>query len=461
MDGALLSLLATLSCAYALRYLYRSYRFRTLASPDSLYAALVLQHFFIPGLLVGVGLAPALVNTANQDFVLTAAFFALIGLLAVQVGVKYGVQAKTIRFRRRNQGRRVPVRWKSSRLLLVVVLLLLIGWATRLYIISSGAYFQIERTSGGQLEGNFYAAIRMIELFPLNVISILAIRHWRDDHGSSEAWGRALWLAVAAEVLYWLPSGRKEPVILAVALPLLIRYLRTGWLPSFRAVAVLLGLVVALFPIAFAYRYALEVGGTSIATQDPLSVIGLIMSGSSEYGKSATEIVFGRMSLLEPLAACIRALESGIWKPMIGESYALALLGLIPRFIWTEKPDLHYGNEFGYVAGLVSTRDTATSISVTFFGESYLNFGLGGVAPLAAIGLIFGLIYRQALTSSRRETALLVYSVALPTVLYVGGTFALYFGGLIKALPFFYAIGRFMETRSTQYRHPFTSNGKL
>lgn len=461
MDGALLGLLATISCAYALRYLYRSYRLRNLASPDSLYAALALQHFFIPGLLVGAGLAPAFVNAANQDFVLIAAAFALMGLVAVQLGVKYAVRAKSIRFRRRSHRDRLPIQWRSSRLLLVVVVLLLIGWLTRLYIISSGAYFQIERTSAGQLEGPLYAAIRMIEMFPLNVVCILAIRHWRDDHASSESWGRALWLAGIAEVLYWLPSGRKEPVILAVVLPLLIRYLRTGWLPSYRAVAVMLGFVAALFPVAFAYRYALEVGGTAIVTQDPIAVIALTLSGSSDYGKSAGEIVFGRMSLLEPLAACIRALEGGIWKPMLGESYALALLGLVPRFLWPGKPDFHYGNEFGYVAGFVSTGDTATSISVTFLGESYLNFGLGGVAPLAAMGLIFGLIYKQTLFSSRQETALLVYAIALPTVLYIGGTFALYFGGLLKSIPFFYVIGRFMEMRPAQSWRSSESNGKL
>ncbi len=454
MDGALLGLLAALSCAYALRYLYRSYRLRTLASPDSLYAALALQHFFIPGLLVGIGLAPAFVNASNQHFVLTAALFALMGLVAVQVGVKYGLHARSIRFRRQRHPGGLPVQWRASRLLLVVVILLLLGWLTRLYIISSDAYFQIERTSQGQLEGPFFAAIRMIELFPLNVVCILAIRHWRDERTSSESWGRALWLSVMAEVLYWLPSGRKEPVILAVVLPFLIRYLRTGWLPSYRAMAVMLGLVAALFPIAFAYRYALEVSGTSIVTQDPVALIALTLGGSSEYGKSAGEIVFGRMSLLEPLAACIRALEGGVWKPMLGESYALALLGLVPRFLWPGKPDLHYGNEFGYFAGLVSIRDTATSISVTFFGESYLNFGFGGVLPLAVIGLIFGLIYKQTLFSRRHETALLVYAIALPTILYVGGTFALYFGGLLKSIPFYYLVGRFMEMRPARSKRP-------
>lgn len=66
--------------------------------------------------------------------------------------------------------------------------------------------------------------------------------------------------------------------------------------------------------------------------------------------------------------------------------------------------------------------------------------------PLTIIGLIFGLIYKQTRVSRRSETALLVYAIMLPTVLYIGGTFALYFGGLLKTLPFYYLIGRFMES---------------
>lgn len=446
MHGLILGLLAALSCAYALNYLRRSYRHQTLASPDSLYAALALQHFFVPALLLGIGIAPGFVNGRNEDFALAAAAFAFLGLVAVQVGTIYGLRAKSIRFYRQKTDGRHEIKWNSTRLLAVVVILLLIGWLSRLYVIANDAYFQIDRTSQGQLEGPFYAAIRMVELFPLNVLCILAIRYWRTDPGSSRSWGRALWFTATVEVLYWLPSGRKEPIVLAIVLPLLIRYLRTGQLPSYRVVLVAVGFIAALFPMAFAYRYMLEVGGIWDVVGDPAAVVGLLLDGDSGHGRTTGEIVFGRMSLLEPLAACVRALDEGIWRPILGESYVSALLGLVPRFLWAEKPDFHYGNEFGYITGFVSTKDTATSISVTFFGESYLNFGIGGLVPLTIIGLIFGLIYKQTRVSRRSETALLVYAIMLPTVLYIGGTFALYFGGLLKTLPFYYLIGRFMES---------------
>jgi hypothetical protein len=43
-----------------------------------------------------------------------------------------------------------------------------------------------------------------------------------------------------------------------------------------------------------------------------------------------------------------------------------------------------------------------------------------------------------------------LYLIAIPTLLYVGGTFGLYFGGLIKIIPFYYMIGRNIEIRPKQ-----------
>jgi hypothetical protein len=64
-----------------------------------------------------------------------------------------------------------------------------------------------------------------------------------------------------------------------------------------------------------------------------------------------------------------------------------------------------------------------------------------------------GLLYRQTLRSPRRETWLLVYASALPVILYVGGTFALTFGGLVKILPFVYVVGWLMDGRVRQSAH--------
>lgn len=441
MNNPIVFFVSLLACLYSISYLSRRFRYADLAAPHSLYTALAFLHFFLPGLLVGSGLAPDFVTSINSDYALMAVLFAFAGLIFVQTGSSFAtnVRCKTV------LTPPIEIRWRAIRILLVTIVLLVLGWITRLYVIVNHAYLQYDRSTPGELEGPFYAALRMIELFPSYVICLLSIRYWRPGEHISYSWRNALYATVISELLYWLPSGRKEPIILAIALPLIIRYLQSNRLPSWHTVSAFVTFFVFLFPLAFFYRYALEVGGGTGDIADITRAVSEAFMSDSGGGKTPTEIIFGRLSLLEPLGACIRIWEHKIWEPMMGGSYAQALLGFIPRFIWPEKPDIHYGNDFGYVAGFISSDDIRTSISVTFFGEAYLNFGFGGLVPLTIMGFLFGVPYKNINASKRRETWLLVYSVMIPTILYVGGTFALYFGGLIKLLPFFYLVGRFME----------------
>lgn len=447
-------LLASLAASlYCITCLYQGYRHGHLAAPHSLYAALALLHFFIPGMLVGLGLAPDFVHYRNGYFALTAILFAATGLVAFQLGsisAWRGLFLKRLRF---NPAASIRRNWQVPRLLIVSTLLFAAGWLSRFYIILHQAYFQIDRGGQNNIEGPFHAAIRMVELFPLHLICLLSIKFWAGAPRSFPALGRLLIFSVATELLYWIPSGRKEGVILAVILPLLVRYLMTRKMPSIRAILIFGFSLVVLFPLTFVYRRQLEISGHFPELSEIAKTAYLAFTGSGTE-KSALEILYGRLSLLESLCACVRIWEQQIWEPMLGNSYLSALLGLIPRFFWPEKPDLHYGNEFGYVANFISSGDFRTSISVTFFGEAYLNFGFAGLVPLFFMGVLFGLMYRLIYTSRRYETGLLLYLITIPTLLYVGGTFGLYFGGLIKLLPFYYLVGRNLEKRPNQKMGP-------
>jgi hypothetical protein len=434
-----------MACAYSIDYVRRRYSRGDLASPHSLYAPLVLLHFFVPGVFYGTGIAPPLVNPAHEDFLLMAVIFSLAALIAVQVGSTYAIRGFGTYRSSATPLTHVQAEWKDSRIVWMAIGLLVLGWASRFYVIANDVYIQQARSGYQGIEGPFFTAIRMAELFPFYVLCLVSIRYWRPGLELSRLWRRALYASLIFEWLYWFPTGRKEPIILAVVLPLLIRYLRIGKLPSRRAIVAFLAFILLLFPLAFFYRYALEVGGGVGDAADMAAAAAEALANNKNYHLTPYEIVFGRLSLLEPVGACIRIWEYGIWEPMMGRSYVLALTGFIPRFIWPDKPELHYGNEFGFVTGYLSADNFTTSISVTFFGEAFLNFGLGGVIPLAAMGFLFGIVYRKIHTSNRQETWLLVYSVCLPTILYIGGTFALYFGGLIRLVPFFYLVGRLMD----------------
>lgn len=445
MRDPLLFSVAMLATMYIVVYLFRIRTTGHLASPSSLYAGLTCIHFSIPAIIQSFEQGSLFSNRDNGLYAVEAMIFAWLALIALQFGALFAnsrlLSPGRLDIAKRNNA------WSARQVGAVVIALLVAGWAARIHIIESNAYFQILRTSQGELEGPFYAAIRMAEQFPLYALCIVAVMYWRPGILTSNVLPFGLVIIIFSEVVYWLPSGRKEPLVLAFLLPLLIRYLRKGQLPSAKTVGALVLAVVLLFPAVSMYRNAMEVGGMgSNVVETVISAMEFAESGTVGSDKTSAEIIFGRMSLLESLSAAVRLYNEGDWEPMLGKSYAQALLSLVPRVFWPGKPDLHYGTDFGQAAGILSSGDWLTSISVTYYGEAFLNFGWVGLFVMLVMGILLGVLYKKATTSAHRETWLLVYVVALPTILYVGGTFALHFGGLLKLLPFFYLLGRFMES---------------
>jgi len=447
-----LALSATLFSIFTIRFLIAKWHQNDLIAPDSVYSALVLMHFFVPAILYSAEIGPKFVARENEDFLLQATVYAFVCLTFLQVGSLY--YSKIFNPNQWLTTRRSTREWSGSGLILGVFFLEVAGWLARFYIVSSNAYFQTARTSIGEINETFFAAVMMIELFPLYAICAVAIWSFRPSRLS----GRGLMFGLLAilivlELAYWVPSGRKEPVILTLLLPSIIKYIRTGAMPAGRTVVVIAVAIASLFPLAFLYR-----GGLELPVDASDSIGALLGAWNQSAGNSAidvktSDVTLSRISLLEPLAACIRLVNDRIVELRLGNDYADALLGLIPRFLWADKPNLHYGNDFGYLSGIIFAGDSLTSISVSFFGEGFLNFSWFGAGVFFLIGIAFNVIYQQHRSGARTETWIFVYAVTLPTIMYVGGTFALYFGGLIKLIPFAYLLGRMMEGKRDRHQN--------
>jgi hypothetical protein len=367
-------------------------------------------------------------------------------LMALHVGV-WGVAGQAPHFLQPG-GTAMRLEWRSPNVLLFSGLLALVGWVIRVHIVSSHAYFQFARAVQGELEGPWYAAIRMAELLPLHALFILVIHATGSRQAHSSAWKHLVRLATLVELAYWLPTGRKEETILIILIPILIRYLRTGLLPSWRAMAVFGTFVAALFPLAFYYRFVLQkvvLVNDDIWQAVPIALAALDAGAADDAPETVWQIVFQRLDLLESMSAAIDLIDRGQWRLALGGDYALALLSLAPRVFWSAKPDFHYGTEFGHASGIIeASNDWFTSISVTFPGEAFLNFSWLGCLVFIVLGAVYGLLYEWARRSRWSQTGVLLYAITLPTILFLGGTFALHIGGLIKFLPFYLAAGWLM-----------------
>lgn len=422
----------------------RELRSARMSSPLCLFSGLFAIHFAVPGLLIALS-PDLLVIEQNEPYVMQAQFFAVCCFVTIHI------MAGILRRRELRSGQPAAsvTAWNDRRIFWICVILFLLGWVDRAYVVANDGYLQLHRAVQGQLEGPFYAAIRMIEMFPQTVLIICLIQWLATPDSSIKrlVWLRAVVLMWITEFVYWLPTGRKEEVVLLLVLPLIIYNMMTGLQPKRRNFLIAAGFIVLLFPLSYFYRATWSESSLSGA-----SITDVIRESASEVqhrnydsNLSSGQIIFNRLSLIEPAASCIRLIDEGAWSRFNGSSYFEALFGLIPRILWPSKPDLHYGTTFGQDAGYISSNDNVTSISVTYVGEAYLNFGAFGFLAFALIFTLYSTMFDKARVGNHRTTWAFLYAATLPVLLYFGGTFALYFGGLIKVLPVYYVLGRFAE----------------
>ena len=459
MKDPLLVTITVVTLLYCIVIVAVEARDERLVSPLALIAGLTIIHFCVPGFLAGFDTGYSFINPDNEAYMTQAMLFVLMTLVALHGGAWAAISWSPHLFHPEPGGS--ALEWRTANVLLICATLSILGWATRAQVIASSAYFQFARSVQGELEGPWYAAIRMAELLPLHVLFILVI------HATGRIQiGRAMWrylvgAATVLEFVYWLPTGRKEETILIILIPILTRYLRTGLMPSWRRMVAFATFVLALFPLAFYYRFVLQ--KVVLVSDDmwqaiPVALAALDAGAADDAQEDVGQIVFQRLDLLESMSACIGLIDKGEWSLALGGDYALALLSMVPRVFWSSKPNFHYGTEFGHATGIITdSNDWFTSISVTFPGEAFLNFSWFGCVVFLVMGFAYSLLYQWARLSRWSQTGALLYAITLPTILFVGGTFALHIGGLIKFLPFYFLIGWLMS-RQVRIMVPPQSN---
>ncbi len=82
-----------------------------------------------------------------------------------------------------------------------------------------------------------------------------------------------------------------------------------------------------------------------------------------------------------------------------GESYKNVPYMFIPRFLWPDKPEWKFWNEFGRTYGFLSSDDYQTSVGIGYLGEAYMNFGyLGMYACAMFMGLLIVFVEKLSFT---------------------------------------------------------------
>jgi hypothetical protein len=93
----------------------------------------------------------------------------------------------------------------------------------------------------------------------------------------------------------------------------------------------------------------------------------------------------------------------------------------MPRVFFPEKSIIDDSERTKHYSGLwIAGRETATSISIGYLGESYIDFGkIGMMVPVFALGLLLGAVYRWMLAQRYSSKAL---GMAMATAILYGAS---------------------------------------
>lgn len=338
----------------------------------------------------------------------------------------------------------------SKRVWLLTGVFYLIAWIGKIILIVNGQYFQSAREEAEEAALISYASI----LSNMAVVSLLLFgAHFYRVRKDSFIYGKrylrkvktAFTIMYLIEFLYYLPTGRKEMVLL---IPLLILYLRSFYIrPVMRSEFILFiigGLLFVLiyFPISYFYRISVETSFYTHRIMNPLENILLAISNfreillDSEYIKIGFEYVLKRIgSTVEPFLQVIYLTPHSI-DYKYGVTYLLTMVSFIPRFLWKDKPTITIGNEFGKEYGLISPFDDFTHISIGVPGEAYMNFGFLGIIFVGIIlGFVYAITYKNLFRSGIYDSSVVIYFLFLYTFTWgINGAFASAVSGFIKYL---------------------------
>jgi len=440
-DFGYVALLAGFS-TYLILVIFLEYRRKDLVSPLALFFGALLLYFGLSAILYYD--RDFFVNKLNRDYYINGILFVIA--FTIVFHVTYVLLRRGFPTVRRS----APRPWIEGNLTIAIAVLLLAGWIGRLHIVEIGQYLHsgIEAANFLGIQAANIGAWRFAEQLPdfAGWMAWIHYLHLEKIGTRSIKWRTIAITLLLLNLIYWVPTAWKLPIAQSVIVPFILAYLTFRKLPKLPYMIGGGAFLGVMFPLTYIYRNAQQ----ALLGHNTLSIgfAGMfsILQNSFAYVDTVNTIgannrLFGRLDEYEVMSGAVRLISEGRMGMRFGTDYFNAIVNLIPRAIWPDKPFVMYGNEFGHLVGMLGKTDTGTSIASTLLGEAYLNFAEFGVVVGALLAAIYYFFFRQIYVNRSVETGRVLYAFVTPTVLYIDSSFALNFSALLQAGVFLFIVG--------------------
>ena len=343
-----------------------------------------------------------------------------VGFFSVSIGYLIGLRPAD-----KCQQRTVPQPWNLSRLFPLTLALYLVIWIVRY---SHGAALQSATFSMLLEQSPLPAYVRTLT-GPIPLFLILIV--WGAHHSNPDVKPLhrfAIFITVGELVWAVIMGTSKSLFVLPVFLPMIPYIIFKKKIPFKSLILSIFMLLFVAYPYASALRevYFISDGPTRAEAREVAFRNSSTFSAinTENVGKYTTQAV-QRTSGIGALDQLIQLESDGIID-INGEFYWRSLVGLVPRFLWEDKPILLEGVYFSaYLQGWrgpvsdINPSQVSGSVAPTMFGSFYWNFGwLGVVLTSLALGYfsaqVFSLLKRS---NDLTDPASFIYYVSVLSLL--------------------------------------------
>jgi hypothetical protein len=378
-----------------------------------------------------------LVDLHGDIRVLTPALLlVLLGMIAFWTGCKL-IERRPVRVRQV-----LPQQDKVSRIVAISVLLYLIGFVSKIYLLRAHLFAY---TADLDLYQENLASAQIF-MFSAQFATIGLVMLGIEKFSGQPRFGitALFWAVFFFECVWGLISGMKSMLLNNLLAVAVVSTLLGGKLAKKWVIAAALGLVL-LYPLYNSYRSVVrgeaaeditDFGSAARALNIAMTV-GAQAEGSSDWVDSGSSKSVSRLDLLQYFGVILNL--GGQAREIHGDGriWMIPFYPFVPRVIWPSKPVLDDAARFSEVLGF----GKGTSTAVTYPADCYIWAGIPGIlAGMFLLGL-FAQRYTNAISGITTKYQILKYTVVLLTC------FRLEFGVvelwtmLLKIVPVLFIVG--------------------
>lgn len=321
-------------------------------SPLKMFSIATAIFYTLPAVVIGVFSFKSMFFNINREFLPYQNLIIIIFIIVVLI-TSFIIPTSKKKF--------VNYNFRENKVLIISFVLLLIGNITKVYLFNSGMY-SLEDTFNQSYKDipRLLVFLRNLDLWGFIFFSIIFCKNLptRKSYLIKFIYYSEILFLVGFSIIQGRRTGAVVPIIIFI--------LSYSFYYKIKLKKILAPIIISLTLILLTTFNRLADAGTF---------------SNSQIRDLIFEAVFSRLA--NTYIILNNVIDFGYKSNF--HSFELSIVGFIPSFFLSDKPNLSIGNEFGKELGLININNVTTGINPGWIGESFYNYGIIGVIVGAII----------------------------------------------------------------------------